>query len=73
MAYSSNLMGAAAILTVVVTVLWKRLLTKKRPGLLPPGPKGLPIIGNLLDLPSNQKGQTYAKWGESWGEIPCTY
>ncbi|KAH9853884.1 cytochrome P450 [Lenzites betulinus] len=69
MAYSSNLMGAAAILTVVVTVLGKRLFTKKRPGVLPPGPKGLPIIGNLLDLPSNQKGQTYAKWGESWGDI----
>lgn len=29
----------------------RRALTPKRTGKLPPGPKGKPIIGNLLDLP----------------------
>jgi hypothetical protein len=37
-------------------------------GRLPPGPIGLPLIGNLLDMPSEQEWLTFAKWGELYGE-----
>ncbi len=34
---------------------------------LPPGPKGLPFIGNLLDMPTEKEWLTFAKWGERYG------
>ncbi|KAI0726382.1 cytochrome P450 [Fomitopsis betulina] len=36
---------------------------------LPPEPSGLPVIGNLLDMPSSHAAQTFMKWAEKWGDI----
>ncbi|KAF8076044.1 cytochrome P450 [Lyophyllum atratum] len=45
-------------------------LRRSKRGLpLPPGPKGLPLIGNILDMPTEQEWLTFAKWGEQWGDI----
>lgn len=46
----------------------KQLLSKKPPP-LPPGPKGLPIVGNLADMPSSEEWKTFAKWGETYGDL----
>ncbi len=35
----------------------------------PPGPKGLPVIGNLFDMPTEREWLTFAKWGEKYGII----
>ncbi|KAJ7580221.1 cytochrome P450 [Mycena floridula] len=35
----------------------------------PPGPKGLPIFGNLRDIPTESAWKTYAEWGQRWGGI----
>ncbi|KAH9850081.1 cytochrome P450 [Lenzites betulinus] len=67
MAYSPTLLDAAAILVAVI--LFSRLFTKKRLGPLPPGPKGLPLVGNVLDMPSSHEWRTFAQWGERWGGI----
>ncbi|KAJ3983979.1 cytochrome P450 [Lentinula detonsa] len=42
---------------------------EKRALPLPPGPRGWPIIGNLLDVPAKEEWFTFAKWGETYGKI----
>ena len=36
---------------------------------LPPGPKGLPLIGNLRDMPTSFEWQTYHKWCKEMGSF----
>ncbi|KAF8067055.1 OrdA protein [Lyophyllum atratum] len=36
---------------------------------LPPGPTGLPILGNVADMPSEKEWVTFAEWGRKWGGI----
>jgi hypothetical protein len=38
----------------------------------PPGPKRLPIIGNLLDMPSREEWITYREWSDEYGTVQCT-
>ncbi|KAK0222555.1 cytochrome P450 [Armillaria nabsnona] len=43
--------------------------TRRSTARFPPGPRGLPLIGNLLDMPSEQEWLTFAKWGGRYGDI----
>jgi hypothetical protein len=34
----------------------------------PPGPKRLPIVGNLFSMPSQEEWKVYKKWSEDYGQ-----
>jgi hypothetical protein len=34
-----------------------------------PGPKGLPILGNVTDLPKKDKHKVYADWAKKYGTL----
>jgi len=36
---------------------------------LPPGPKGYPIVGNLLDLPPTHVWEKFGAWGRQYGRF----
>ncbi|KDQ62053.1 hypothetical protein JAAARDRAFT_122537 [Jaapia argillacea MUCL 33604] len=57
-----------AFLTLGIVGL-RYLLVKRGRAPHPPGPKGWPIIGNVLDMPTEKMWLVFAKWGERWGDI----
>ncbi|KAJ7067957.1 cytochrome P450 [Mycena amicta] len=52
-----------------VLVLLRRLLASQKVYPLPPGPKGLPIVGNVLDMPSEKEWETFSEWSDAYGDI----
>lgn len=61
-----NVLDVALALLGVLIV--KAIVARKRhPTPLPPGPKGLPIIGNVLDMPTSHEWYKFAEWGERYG------
>jgi len=58
--------GAALALTLF---LLARLAHSRQKLPLPPGPPGLPLIGNALSLPTKKAWKTYAKWGQTYGPL----
>jgi hypothetical protein len=47
--------------------LLKRIIAKKPAAPLPPGPKGIPILGNLLQWPAVNEWETFTQWSEQYG------
>ncbi|CAK5274877.1 unnamed protein product [Mycena citricolor] len=54
---------------IISLVLARQYLRKSPAAPLPPGPRGLPIIGNVLDMPATEEWLTFAKWGAQFGGL----
>ncbi|KAJ3928523.1 MAG: cytochrome P450 [Lentinula lateritia] len=57
--------GAGFFLLLVIIVVRNR--AHRLP--LPPGPKGYPLIGNALSLPSERPWLTYCQWSKRFGDV----
>jgi len=62
-----NILDVAAL--GIAFCLFVGLLRKPKRNDLPAGPKGLPVIGNLFDMPASHEWLTFAKWKEQWGDM----
>ncbi len=52
---------------ILVKTLFERLSSRRMNGPYPPGPKPMPIIGNVLDLlPIKEQGPGYAEWSKKY-------
>ncbi|KAJ3503678.1 hypothetical protein NLJ89_g8325 [Agrocybe chaxingu] len=49
--------------------LVNRLVKRKSAPLMPPGPRRLPLLENLLDMPTTHEWLKFSEWGEKWGDI----
>jgi hypothetical protein len=57
---------------VLALYLLRKVFQRSRPlAPLPPGPKGLPLIGNALDMPKEQEWFTFTEWGKKYGTSGC--
>ncbi|KAG1758394.1 cytochrome P450 [Suillus occidentalis] len=56
-------------LTGVGVYMVKKVVTKKNLTPYPPGPRGWPLIGNILDMPRIKPWVTFTEWGEMYGDI----
>jgi hypothetical protein len=64
MSFTSSQLFAASLLSFTLYVLLRR----KPRHTYPPGPKSLPLIGNLRDVPFKYQWLTYERWGREMGE-----
>ncbi|KAJ7906530.1 cytochrome P450 [Mycena leptocephala] len=58
------LASLAGVLLLTVVILHRLAYGQQR--ILPPGPAGWPVIGNILDMPTATEWLTFAQWGSKW-------
>ncbi|KAF8891877.1 cytochrome P450 [Infundibulicybe gibba] len=58
----------SSLVVITTTIAYRRWQNLRRPP-LPPGPKGLPLLGNIRDIPTSYHWLTYTEWAKVYGEI----
>lgn len=48
-------------------------LVSRKTSNMPPGPRGLPLLGNVLDMPTTYPWLTFAEWAKKYGIVFAKY
>ncbi|KZT36951.1 cytochrome P450 [Sistotremastrum suecicum HHB10207 ss-3] len=60
---------ALALATYILGGLVLKVIASRKNGPLPPGPKPLFLVGNVVDLPKSHDWFTFEKWGKQYGDV----
>ncbi|KAH6916318.1 O-methylsterigmatocystin oxidoreductase [Coprinopsis sp. MPI-PUGE-AT-0042] len=60
---------AGTLLSIFVAVQVWRLIKGRTRAPLPPGPRGLPFIGNVLQIPTQEPWKVYKEWTKQYGDV----
>ncbi|KAJ3509592.1 hypothetical protein NLJ89_g5142 [Agrocybe chaxingu] len=69
MVTSEALLNAALLASIFVLLHIFSRKHSKKVAPLPPDPRKLPLIGNLLDIPREREWVAFTEWAERWGDI----
>lgn len=58
---------AAALVGAALLIFLKSRIRPRL--LLPPGPRKLPLIKNLLDIPKHSEWEAFLDWGKQYGTV----
>ncbi|KAI9450441.1 cytochrome P450 [Lactarius psammicola] len=64
--FSSRARAWMPVISFCVVISLYAVRRRRHPLPFPPGPKGLPIVGNVLDMPSKNQWLIYWKWGKQY-------
>lgn len=59
---------ATAVIASAIAFIVFSIVKKRHQSRLPPGPKGVPFLGNIYDVPAKEQWLTYARWSKEYGE-----
>jgi hypothetical protein len=59
----------AAMLSWLARYLYRRHRSSRHILPFPPGPKPLPLLGNLFDMPTSREYEVYTQWGKKYGDV----
>jgi cytochrome P450 len=55
--------------TLLVLLAWRAYESQSRPARFPPGPSGIPFLGNLHQIPKGLPFLAFEDWSRKWGPI----
>ncbi|CDO69938.1 hypothetical protein BN946_scf184836.g12 [Trametes cinnabarina] len=64
--------SAAAFLYVLLRLAWSRIVHDTKHASqtrLPPGPKAIPVLGNVHQLPMDYQERTFGEWAKMYGDV----
>ncbi|KAF8184106.1 cytochrome P450 [Mycena galopus ATCC 62051] len=60
----------ALAVSIAIPILYRKFASAQgNPAPFPPGPKGLPILGNAFDMPKSHPWITFSEWREKYGGL----